>query len=88
MLDLAFNPLGTENIRETQVINNVAADALAACVARSSAAMILTVSDKQILIFHELWIHSAHEIDGLVQVRRNSIANALELRLSCTNPLK
>ena len=26
-------------------------------------------------------------IDGLVQGRRNSIANALELRLSCTNPL-
>ena len=26
-------------------------------------------------------------IDGLMQERRNSIANALELRLSCTNPL-
>ena len=26
-------------------------------------------------------------IDGLVQERRNSIANALELRLSCTNGL-
>ena len=25
--------------------------------------------------------------DGLVQERRNSIANALELRLSCTNLL-
>ena len=25
-------------------------------------------------------------IDGLVQERRNSIANELELRLSCTNP--
>ena len=25
-------------------------------------------------------------IDGLVQEKRNSIANALELRLSCTNP--
>ena len=25
-------------------------------------------------------------VDGLVQKRRNSIANALELRLSCTNP--
>ena len=25
-------------------------------------------------------------IDGLEQERRNSIANALELRLSCTNP--
>ena len=28
------------------------------------------------------------EIDGLVQERRNSNANALELRLSCTNPAK
>ena len=26
-------------------------------------------------------------IDGLVQEKRNSIANALELRFSCTNPL-
>ena len=26
-------------------------------------------------------------IDDLVQERRNSIANAMELRLSCTNPL-
>ena len=25
-----------------------------------------------------------HHIDGLVQERRNSIANTLELRLSCT----
>ena len=25
-------------------------------------------------------------IDGLMQERRNSIANTLELRLSCTNP--
>ena len=28
-----------------------------------------------------------HYVDGLVQERHNSIANALELRLSCTNPL-
>ena len=27
-----------------------------------------------------------HQIDGLVQERCNSIANALELHLSCTNP--
>ena len=27
------------------------------------------------------------DTDGLVQERRNSIANALELRLSCTNRL-
>ena len=34
-----------------------------------------------------LWIPFTDAcIDGLVQERRNSIANALELRLSCTNP--
>ena len=27
-----------------------------------------------------------YDIDGWMQERRNSIANALELRLSCTNP--
>ena len=27
-----------------------------------------------------------YHIDGLVQERHNPIANALELRLSCTNP--
>ena len=27
-----------------------------------------------------------HDIDGLVQERRISFANALQLRLSCTNP--
>ena len=27
-----------------------------------------------------------HHLNGLVQERRNSIANALEVRLSCTNP--
>ena len=35
--------------------------------------------------FHALWFD---EVDGLVQERRNSISNALELRLSCTNPSK
>ena len=35
--------------------------------------------------FHALWFY---EVDGLVQERRNSISNVLELRLSCTNPSK
>ena len=35
--------------------------------------------------FHALWFY---ELDGLVQERRNSISNALELPLSCTNPSK
>ena len=35
--------------------------------------------------FHALWFY---EVDGLVQERHNSISNALELRLSCTNPSK
>ena len=32
--------------------------------------------------------HNKAQINGLVQERRNSIADALELRLSCTNPSK
>ena len=32
------------------------------------------------------YIHLHAHIDGLVQERRNSTANALELCLSCTNP--
>ena len=35
--------------------------------------------------FHALWFY---ELDGLVQERRNSISNTLELRLSCTNPIE
>ena len=31
--------------------------------------------------------YSKDDIDGIMQERRNSIANALELRLSCSNPL-
>ena len=37
----------------------------------------------KILIVITVRIH----IDGLVQKRRNSIAKALELRLSCTKPI-
>ena len=48
------------------------ADIQVSCIAKSSATLVLTV----------------REIDGLVQERRNSIANALELRLSCTNSSK
>ena len=38
---------------------------------------------------HQWWSRSTTipYIDGLVQERHNSIANAMELRLSCTNPL-
>ena len=44
-----------------------------------------------VLIYIEFWSHSMPStrtwyINGLVQERHNSIANALELRLSCTNP--
>ena len=50
----------------------MAAEVQVPCVAMSSATLVLTVG----------------EIDGLVQERCNSIANALELCLSCTNPSK
>ena len=32
-----------------------------------------------------VYMYNSH-FDGLVQERHNSIANTLELRLSCTNP--
>ena len=35
---------------------------------------------------YEPWLRF-HDIDGLVQERRNSSALAMELRLSCINPL-
>ena len=38
----------------------------------------------QFVFMDEVW----SQMDGLAQERRNSIANALELRLSCTNPSK
>ena len=34
----------------------------------------------------QLHVTQAAHIDGLMQERRNSIAKALELRLSCTQP--
>ena len=36
------------------------------------------------MLYH--WNIIYGELDGIVQERRNSIANALELRLSCTKP--
>ena len=38
------------------------------------------------LIWHHMASLAHNEFDGLVHKRRNSIANALELCLSCTNP--
>ena len=35
---------------------------------------------------HEIQTKLGYRFDGLVQQRHNSSANALELRLSCTNP--
>ena len=37
-------------------------------------------------IISKIGYHVCIYFDGLVQERRNAIANALELRLSCTNP--
>ena len=34
------------------------------------------------IVYYNMILH----IDGLVQEKRNSIADALELHLSCTNP--
>ena len=44
--------------------------------------IVLHLHDMSLLFSRDIYRY----IDGLVQERRNSIANALELRLSCTNP--
>ena len=52
-----------------------------------------TINSKMFIIYeqehcYEKWyIFLCHDIDGLVPERRNSIALAMELHLSCTNPL-
>ena len=40
------------------------------------------------ILYCNIYVHVLHiyPLDGSVQKRRNSIADALELRLSCTNP--
>ena len=52
--------------------------------------MIRLQKVKFVLLTHYIEIMFVDEIldniNSLVQGRRNSIANALELRLSCTNP--
>ena len=55
------------------VVSTVAVGGLAPFGARPSADTVIT----------KIWCH----IHGLVQERRNSIANTLELHLSWTNPL-
>ena len=55
------------------------------CVVKRTIIIIITIVVVAIIVVLEQE-HIRSYIDGLVQERRNSIANALELRLSCTNP--
>ena len=54
--------------------------------ARPSAGPVLTI--KLVMFLSGISSYQRFYINGLVQGRRNSIANALELHLSCTNPSK
>ena len=63
------------------------------CIQKSIFIMNITLENKyNFQSFHSgipialSWPWPLSHVDGLVQERRNSIANALELRLSCTNP--
>ena len=49
----SFQVSGMTDYPNLQLCNIMPVDALAACVARSSAAMILTMSDKWFLVFHQ-----------------------------------
>ena len=46
----------------------------------------MTRYDELHISLNIFFLKSDHYIDGLVQERRNPIANSLELRLSCTKP--
>ena len=46
------------------------------------------IKNLRIIFLLQQNFNQLHQIDGLVQERHNSIANALELHLSCTNPSK
>ena len=49
-----FNPCGAgTGMFWDNYINTMAVDALAPCVARSSAAMGLTMQDRRVLVFHK-----------------------------------
>ena len=54
-------------------------------------AVIYTIFNSNGLVKPIAWVMNDNDfysnISGFVQERRNSTANALELRLSCTNPL-
>ena len=89
----------TTRIFWVSLVNIMATDGLGACVIWPSAAMVLILQDKPILDNHKgrfqlpgfsqgqgEMIQNAN-IDGLVQERCNSSALAMELHLSCTNPL-
>ena len=71
--------------RLSYMANTMPADALATSGARASAGMVLTPQNG---LFHLQHQKSCEDyIDGLGQERRNSSALAMELSLSCTNPL-
>ena len=69
------------------IVNILTSDALVILGARASVAMIVNWFSWNILVSAPEAISWWANIDGLVQERRNSIANALELRLSYTNSL-
>ena len=51
---MIINPFSAETgILQDKWVDTMAADALAPCVARASASMVLTMQDKQLLVFHK-----------------------------------
>ena len=90
--------MGTETM---YVYNNMTYDAYALCtwgfVLFTIKSLQMFSDDKNVWNYSISYLHGMWNtviywpigldyIDGLVQERRNSIVNALELRLSCTNP--
>ena len=55
-----INPSDESGIFQDDQVNIIAANALAPCITRSSAAMVLAMQDKQVFVFHkvgfQIWV--------------------------------
>ena len=68
------------------LISNCISQCSVGCIAYPCSRYLGSVSNIKTLSYQYRDSHYQDKIDRLLQERRNSIANALELRLSCTNP--
>ena len=90
---LSLHVQNSVHIWDPHFVIIVPADGPAPNGAGPSAGTVLTTNldtfpSQSFSVCQEFCITSLDQIDGFLQERRNSIANELELHLSCTNPLR